>query len=217
MYPSPRALSLVNHQSRDDLAKKYSTVMRGEENANIFIDLWLEVVETKKIWHYMWDLYLEENVPILKKLHEPFWSLHQTIIQEHVALRLARLLDEKKTSGNRNLSVSQIEDFFEGTDREEVESLLIEIKKKGMFLRRYRHKYIAHRDLDQLNIAFPSFTMGEVEDVLESIVSLIRLVEEKCKINDDSGWHDHEYNPSIRFMNVLRASLKDEFLEEEGA
>ena len=217
MYFSPRALSLVNRQSRDDLAKKYSTVMRGEENANIFIDLWLEVVETKKIWHYMWDLYLEKNVPILKKLHEPFWSLHQKIIQEHVALRLARLLDEKKTSGNRNLSVSQIVNFFEGTDREEVEGLLIEIKKKGMFLRTYRHKYIAHKDLDQLNIESPRFTMGEVEDVLESIVSLIRLVEEKCKISDDSGWHDHDYNPSIGFMNVLRASLKDEFLEEDGA
>ena len=217
MYPSPRALSLVNRQSRDDLAKKYSTVMRGEENANIFIDLWIEVVETKRIWHSMWALYLEENVPILEKLHAPFWSLHQAIIQEHVALRIARLLDHKTTGGNRNLSVSQIVNFFEGTDREEVEGLLIEIKEKGMFLRTYRHKYIAHRDLDQLNIEFPSFTMGEVEDVLESIVSLIRLVEKKCKINDDSGWHNHEYNPSTKFMNVLRASLKDEFLEEEGA
>lgn len=65
-----------------------------------------------------------------------------------------------------------------------------------------------------MNIEFPSFTMGEVEDVLESIVNLIRFVEKKCKINDDSGWHDHEYNPSIGFVNVLKASLKDKFLEE---
>lgn len=91
MYPIPRALSLYSGQSRDDLAKKYATFMRGEENANILMDLWLEVVETKRIWHYMWELYLEENVPILKELHEPFWSLHQKIVQEHVALRLARL------------------------------------------------------------------------------------------------------------------------------
>ena len=217
MFFSPRAMSLSTRQSMDDLVQKYAPVMRGEENANIFIDLWLEVVYTKKIWHYMWDLYLEENIPILKKLHEPFWSLHQEIVQQYVALRLARLLDKKSIGGNRNLSVSQVEDFFEGTDREEVESLLIELEKKGEFLRSYRNKYIAHRDLDQLKMASPSFAMGEVEDVLESIVSLLRFVEEKCKINDDSGWHNYEYNPSIGFMNVLRASLRDEFLEEEGA
>ena len=214
MYLSPRAFALYSPQGRDKLAKKYASVMRGEENANIFLDLWLEVVYTKRIWHYMWDLYLEENVPILRKLHEPFWSLHQEIVQQYVALRLARLLDKKTIGGHRNLSVSQVEDFFEGTDREEVGSLLIELKKKGEFLKSYRHKYIAHRDLDQLKMASPSFTMGEVEDVLESIESLLRFVEEKCNINDDQGWHNYEYNPSIRFMDALRTSLKDEILEE---
>ncbi len=214
MYFSVRSLSLANRESREQLATKYAKVLGGEENANTFIDLWIDVVETKRIWHYMWDLYLEDNLLVLRKLHEPFWSLHQSILKDYIALRLARLLDEPETRGYKNLSVFQIEYFFKGSDKQEAKRVLREIKTQGEFLKEHRNKFIAHKDLNFRDLESPSFTTGEVEDVLDSIVDALKFVEKKFKIDDDLGWHSHRHNPSTEFISILKSSLRDGFLED---
>ena len=144
----------------------------------------------------------------------------QDIMWDAILVHIARLTDSPITFGRKNLTIKNIADFIEDVNlKTRVEQLVQTMLKATEFCRDWRHRLIAHRDLDlALNdpsAVVPTANKQQVDEALKAIAKVLNAVEEHYAdahtIFDFGGPH----NGSVTLLYLIQRGLKANQEREE--
>ena len=139
-----------------------------------------------------------ENVELLNKSGSNVFGLFQRLILDDVMISLSRLTDPDKSFGNDNASVRNIvtkaKACLPAATIAEVETLVSELDKHVLNIRKHRNKALAHADLGHaLNVsALPAVTYDELEKAMKILQEIVNVVALEA-----FRWTTH-YDPIIQ-------------------
>jgi hypothetical protein len=138
--------------------------------------------------HAEWALYRQlyadsgDRVQLLNDTAPFAFYVFQETLWHDVALHLARLVDSKATGRNENLSLMRLPDLLTDlTLRGEVIGLLDEAALACAFCVPWRHKRLAHRDLEHALATaadpLPGISRADIESALKAIRKVMNHIE----------------------------------------
>ncbi len=133
-----------------DEAKNENVAAMGPELGSIYDALWQELAWVSMKWQQFRELYgcNPERIDLLNAAAGLFFRVVQDAIWEETLLDLAKLTDPPESRGKPNLSLRRLPPLVSDTLRARLEALVEEAVEKTAFARDWRHRHIAHRDLD---------------------------------------------------------------------
>lgn len=105
-------------------------------------------------WHTFLSLYGrdEDRIALLNKTAPVFFAVVQDLLTSNVLMGLSRLTDPSKSQGKDNLSIETLIESLADPDhsalRQDLESRLDTLRVRVGPFRTWRHKSLAHRDLE---------------------------------------------------------------------
>lgn len=129
----------------------------------------------------------DERINLLKDVAPFFFDVTNRFLLESVMLSVSRLLEKPKTAGQGNASLERLikdtshPNLVDGF-MEEIAVWLETIKKKAKPIYIFRHKIIAHRDLENAlskESLLPAVTYENIDEVIQSINELMNKVNSK--------------------------------------
>ncbi len=160
----------------------------GPEAGGIYNALWNEVVEL----HWEWQQYLklfaqpQKGVDALNEAAGAFFYLAQHALWQHIVLSIACLTDRPQSMGKadkRNLTVRSLsgEMTTDSAFAQEFHELIASRASSWAFAKDWRHKYLAHRDLDTAlgrAVPLPAIGRSDVEGALSALREILNLIHE---------------------------------------
>jgi hypothetical protein len=125
----------------------------------------------------------EKRVDLLNEAAGFFFRVVQDVLWEDVLLHIARLTDPPKSAGKPNLTIQRLANLIpEPHVAADVRNLVSEAVEKCSFAKEWRHRRLAHKDLDlALEAAhatpLPGVSRQAVTEALEAIASVLNEVE----------------------------------------
>jgi hypothetical protein len=160
----------------------------GPELGAVFHALWNEVVQLRWEWKEYRSLYVNESVDLLNDQAPEFFWLIQHVLSDHVIGSIANLTDKEVTARQPNLTVRRLPGLARAIDAalaSQIEALLSEGDMAGWTaVREWRHKKLAHLDLDVVleRRAAPlqSVRVADIEASLAALTNVIDCVQRWC-------------------------------------
>lgn len=171
---------------------KTADEVRAEQLVVLGVDLGIfyGALQSEVTWcHAKWQQYRtlfghsEGRVNLLNESAGFFFKIVQDVLWEDVLLHLARLTDPPKSAGKPNLTIHRLPDLIsDAVLAEDVRRLAESASLKCAFAREWRHRHLAHRDLDlALNrvhaLPLPSVSRQAVTEATAAIASVLNRVE----------------------------------------
>ncbi len=173
----------MSTQSADEY-KKQCVAKMGEQLGNQYSALWQELT----VIHFNWKEYVElfgtkpQRVEILNQAAATFFHMIENEGWEACLLALARLTDPPKSVGRENLTIRNLPALISDTQvKTKVEDLVKVALDATEFCRDWRHRHIAHRDLN-LALNEPTKELAEgnrtkVNTALKAISDVLNAVQ----------------------------------------
>ena len=170
------------HRIPDETKNHYVAAM-GEDLGRVYYALWQEVV-----WlHNQWDEYLqlfgtkESRIKLMNAAAPRFFRMIQDELVEAVVLRIARLTDPPKSTGQSNLTIRQLPSLIKDQSfSDEVSNLVNAAVTASEFCRARRHRRIAHNALDLAlgvqNEPLPNLTRENITRAIASSAEVLNAV-----------------------------------------
>ncbi len=164
-----------------------------------------EALQNDVLWlHSKWKLYCQlfgdpATVGILNEAAGFFAYAVQETLWHDVVLHLARLIDPKESFGNENLSLARLVALLDDSSLEaKVAGLLETVKDKCSFVKPWRHKRLAHRDLDHALATakdpLPGISRADIEAALHAVRELLDAIQ--LYYEDTSTAYEHVSLPA---------------------
>lgn len=171
---------------------KTADEVRAEQLAILGADLgtFYGALQYEVTWcHAKWQQYrilfahTDQRVDLLNEAAGFFFKVVQDVMWEDVLLHVARLTDPPKSAGKANLTIHRLPDLVtDSVLASEVRALAESASLKCAFAREWRHRHLAHRDLDLAldrvhALPLPPVSRLAVTEALGSISSALNRVE----------------------------------------
>ena len=173
----------MEYTAEEELAKNIRAM--GKELGELYSELWQEVAWAHSKWGEYMQLFgtKKSRVDLLNHAAPRFARLLQDSLWEDALLHIARLTDPAKSNGKCNLSVQTLTPYIMDPDVNiKVQKLVAEAIERADFCRDWRHRRLAHRDL---NLALgrgakplKTASGNNVRDALEAIAATLNAVAE---------------------------------------
>lgn len=189
------------------------------ETGKLAHDLWNRLVAAYLTWDMYRSLYMEseEQVELLNRTAGLFFNRLQTFLYQETFLSISRITDRPQTAGSDNASlrqlVAQLEPHISAEEHTAVSEAVETAEDEATKVKKYRHKMLAHRDLDATlgEADVPSIAPGEVDTVLHALSGAI---DEIRGLFQDSSTH-WEAPSHLGGVSSLIGALKDHVYLEE--
>jgi len=170
--------------SEDGLRAGYVKVM-GPELGNLCHELQNDFAWLQRKWMEFGELFQrgQDRIDLLNSTASNFFYFLNKLLYEDALLHIARITDPAESFGRQNLSVTRLAGAIAELGlRQSVEAATARALTTCEFARAWRNKRLAHADLDTLRqgnaAGLPEVTEARVEDALESLRQLLRMVDE---------------------------------------
>lgn len=199
--PGVGQLVLIDIDQNENVRRDFDELFEGVEGlSRVFCAIFAELSDAYRIWDIYGLPYTSDiiHLPgIGRKKRVDLLALWTEVL----TLRTVRLTDKS----NQSVSVFQFLRLDLELDlKRKVEDLTKITKDKSELLRRTRDKFIGHKDFDvvdgEVNIHEPGYTIHDIADVLESIVSILKCIYIHYSGKDDKDftayltvWDEIEY------------------------
>lgn len=158
----------------------------GNEFGLFYYSLYNEVIWMNYKWIEFKELYgkKESRIELLNKSAPFLFFVIQKVLWENIILGIARITDNHKMYGKKNISIKAIPGFITDKDfKLKIESTINNVLAESSFCRDWRNRWIAHKDLSlsveenakPLEIA----SQEKVDNSFEALFTLINLIEDK--------------------------------------
>jgi hypothetical protein len=167
----------------EEVRQRYVDAM-GRELGELHFTLWNECV----LLHWKWEEYVAlfgtkpERITLLNQAAPSFFHIIQDTLWDNILLHIARLIDPPQSLRKDNLTIRRLPSLVHKELTEDLELLLQACVAKCEFVRDWRNRWIAHRDLS-LALQHPKAaplaeaSRQAVKDSLSSIAELLNAVE----------------------------------------
>jgi hypothetical protein len=169
-------------KSADKIQRDYVAAM-GADLGGEFYRFWTECSRLHLNW-YQYELLFgsgPSRVAILNGTAGTFFGLVQARFFEATLLHLARLTDWPVAAGKENLTLARLPDLVDEKLRPRVAALLKDVNKRCRFAQGWRHRLIAHRDLQTAlkpkARRLPEASRTKVNIAIAAIADLLNAVE----------------------------------------
>jgi len=124
----------------------------------------------------------QERVDLLNEVAGFFFLLIQEVLWEDIILHIARLTDPPQSVGKDNLTLLRLaEAVHDPALSAQIASLVEQARTEAEFARVWRHRHLAHRDLnlavDRQAAPLPGVSRESMERVLEAIRAVLNKIE----------------------------------------
>jgi hypothetical protein len=159
--------------------------MLGPELGTFYHALQHEVTWVHAKWLEYRKLYAgsEKRVDLLNEVAGFFFRVVQDVLWEDVLIHIARLTDPRRSAGKPNLTIHRLAELIPISNvAEDVRQLVQVAIGKCSFAREWRHRHLAHRDLDLAMEAkhatpLPGVSRQAVTEALAAISAVLNRVE----------------------------------------
>jgi hypothetical protein len=117
------------------------------------------------------------RVEVLNGFANAFFGRHQQMTFECVIMALARLTDPLRSGRFDNLSIDYIHSLLPLEVRNGLLDCRTAITEKSEFARRWRHKFLAHHDLQHALDQAEAFDPVKWQEIEEAIISINTYIE----------------------------------------
>jgi hypothetical protein len=164
--------------------KEQHVQVLGNEFGLFYYSLYNEVIWMNFKWIEFKELYGKKvsRIELLNKSAPFLFFVIQKVLWENIILGIARITDNHKMYGKKNISIKAIPGFI--TDKAfklKIESAINNVLTESSFCRDWRNRWIAHKDLSlsvEENAKPLEVANREKEDnSLEALFTLINLIE----------------------------------------
>lgn len=157
----------------------------GSELGPLYNALQHEVTWLHAKWLEYRKLYASspKRIDLLNETAGFFFRVVQDVLWEDVLLHLARLTDSPKSAGKQNLTINRLPALIaEPALAEEIRELVQTAMQRCSFAREWRHRHLAHRDLDlaleSLHATpLPGASRQVVAEALAALAAVLNRVE----------------------------------------
>ena len=156
----------------------------------------------------------EERLDLLNSSAGFFFYTIQKVVWEDVLLHIARLLDPPKQGKHANLSLRMLPDFLRDQEAEPAPTLcwLLEVAEESAgFVRDWRDKHLAHRDLDYAmgRAASPlaAVSRQQVEQALASLRAVLNHLHTHYlggQVGYEHFWTHSDADELVYHLSVAR-------------
>ena len=170
-------------RTEDQLRAEYVVAM-GPDLGQWYYELERELDWPRQKWSVFQDLFDKgsERIEMLNTVASNFFHILHRFLFEDAMLHLCRLTDPPKTGSYQNLTMMSLsERISEATLKASVSTAADRVKKGCEFARQWRHKRLAHTDLEVFrtgNTGLPAVESKDIENALLSMSSLLNLIRE---------------------------------------
>jgi len=155
----------------------------GETLGTYYNSLWNEVTWLFSKWSEYDELFGKKpsRIDLLNDAAPTFFYIVQDCLFKDIILHIARLTDPSKSGRKENLSIRGLPSLISSDNLKiEVKELIDEALKKAKFIRDWRNRTLAHKDL-RLSMADEAVPLQpasrkKVKDVLESLSSIMNVI-----------------------------------------
>jgi hypothetical protein len=178
------------------MAKNLPTLDR--DLRKLYDSLVNEVTLVSLKWQTAKDLFghSQERVDLLNRTAVSFFQVCQSTFRDDTFIGLSRLTDPLQSAGKDNLSLDRLLESLDRQVHSQLATDLAELISKAKELckpfREYRHKKLAHLDLDTvLNTqtdSLPTITIGETNRALKSVYDVLNRFGQH--FFDTTTWFD---------------------------
>jgi len=165
-----------------EVKQQYLDAM-GPDLGPLFYRFWNECASL----YWKWGEYLvlfgtdPARVEILNAAAGKFFRIVQDTVWEGILLHIARLVDRPETFGHPNLTLQRLPGLVDSAIKTKTEQLLKHCLDKAQFAVDWRHRRLAHRDLDlalgQGAQPLAPASRASVQEAIDAIAALLNLVE----------------------------------------
>lgn len=173
--------------------KQYYIEQMGEPLGALFYALWQEVA-----WlHLKWQEYVElfgkkpSRVDLLNKAAPLFFRVVQDTLWDDILLHIAKLTDPPKSAGKPNLTIRRLPELV---GNQELDSLVEKALEATEFCRDWRHRRIAHRDLD--------LALAQNAQPL-AVASREKVREALAAIDGVLNWVEQHYTGGVTYFSPV--------------
>lgn len=156
----------------------------GQELGSLFHALSVELTWLSWTYQEFRELFAEgsERLNLLNDSAPFFFHLVQRTWWEDLLLGISRMMGPQSSRGKANLSAMRLPELLApGSLREKVADRLQQLSAQSEFANAWRHKHIAHRDLERAisdsAVSLPVATIADVGAILVGIAETFNLVE----------------------------------------
>jgi len=157
----------------------------GKELGELF-----HVMSSELVWiHWRWKQYRtlfgekQSRIDLLNKAAPLFFHIVRNVLFEDTLLAIARLVGSPRSSNKPNVTVERFTLLVDLNLRSEVSSLIQKAKASAAFAVDWRHRRLAHRDLDlslkRSKLALAPATRERVEVSLSALRDVMNRIEVK--------------------------------------
>lgn len=172
-------------------ARDGNIAVMGQEIGAIYSALWQEVALIHQKWGQFVELFgtSPERVDLLNKAAPTLFRTVQDSLWENLLLHLARLTDPPRSVGKSNLSLRRLQEAVIGSPVEtDVEASTSKAVTATAFARDWRHRKLAHRDLDlalgQHIVPLAPASRIAVKEALSAVADVLNVVA--CHYHDST-------------------------------
>jgi hypothetical protein len=216
---------MSRHKTADEVRDEHLRVL-GDELGTFYHALQNEVTWVHAKWLQYRKLYggTERRVDVLNEAAGFFFRVVQDVLWEDVLLHIARLTGPPKSAGKANLTIHRLAELIPRPEvAEEVRQRVHVAVTKCSFVREWRHRHLAHRDLalalqEKHATPLPAVSRQAVTDALESIATVLNEVEsryfdsevafEHFLAHDDADGLVHHLAVAIRYDERKRERFR---------
>jgi len=167
------------HYTPEEVEQRYVGA-KGEDLGRVFYQLFNECAHVHLKWRTFVTLFgtSEERVNLLNDAAGSFFGMLQAVLWEDVLLNIARLTDKPSVAGHSVLTLRRLPDLAK--DVSGLEGAMDTMDKKVRFVRDWRNRHLAHRNLDlALDRAEPleGASRQKVYEALGAIAASLNTVE----------------------------------------
>lgn len=189
------------------------------ETGKLAHDLWNRLVTAYLTWDMYRSLYMESEgrVDLLKRTAGLFFNRLQTFLYQETFLSISRMTDPAETAGSENASLKQLAEQLGPHISEEEHRAVSEAvdtaEDAADKIKAYRHKMIAHKDLDATlgRAEVSSVTVEEVAAVLDALGAALNEIRGLFQ-EASTHWEAPTHLGGV--SSLVRALEDHEFLKE---
>lgn len=193
LMPGVRALIEMSGYRTALEAKHYYAKQMGEPLGALFYALWQEVA-----WlHVKWQEYVElfgtkpSRIDLMNRAAPLFFRIVQDVLWYDILMHIARLTDPPKSAGKPNLTIRRLPELV---GNQELNSLVEKAIEAAEFCRDWRHRRIAHRDLNlALSQDVQPLAVASREKVREVLAATERVL----------NWVEQHYTSGVTFFSPV--------------
>jgi hypothetical protein len=159
------------------------------DSVALFEALQAVAIDLHARWKLHRDLYAStpERIDLLNQSASSFFAIVQHLTIDDIIMRISRLLDPAKTSGQDNLTLDRLLKGLDPKPTPAVEARLADIRAKLTDAwsnpKLHRHKRLAHNDLRTMTkvAPLPQLTLGDIDTTLGLLREFLDEVQRHLK------------------------------------